>query len=33
MTKNYPEVCSDISSNLKKLRSGIPDTMQAFSAL
>ena len=33
MTKNYSEVCSDISSNLKKLRSGIPDTMQAFSAL
>ncbi|MFO1109912.1 MAG: carboxymuconolactone decarboxylase family protein [Bradyrhizobium sp.] len=33
MTKNYPETCSEISANLKKLRIGIPDTMQAFSAL
>ena len=33
MTKDYPEVCKDISANLKKLRAGIPDTMQAFSAL
>ena len=33
MKKDYSEVCGDISGNLKKLRSGIPDTMQAFSAL
>jgi AhpD family alkylhydroperoxidase len=33
MKKNYPEVCGEISANLKKLRTGIPDTMQAFSAL
>lgn len=33
MKKNYSEVCGDISANLKKLRSGVPDTMQAFSAL
>ncbi|MGQ0684117.1 carboxymuconolactone decarboxylase family protein [Bradyrhizobium sp.] len=33
MKKNYSEVCADISANLKKLRTGVPDTMQAFSAL
>ncbi len=33
MKKDYSEVCSEISGNLKKLRTGIPDTMQAFSAL
>ena len=33
MKKNYTEVCGEISGNLKKLRTGIPDTMQAFSAL
>lgn len=33
MKKNYPETCGEISANLKKLRAGIPGTMQAFSAL
>ncbi|MFB9263272.1 carboxymuconolactone decarboxylase family protein [Bradyrhizobium erythrophlei] len=33
MDKNYSDVCRQISGNLKELRSGIPDTMQAFSAL
>lgn len=33
MEKNYPEICKDISNNLRKLRKDIPDTMQAFSAL
>ncbi len=33
MKKDYSEVCSEFSGNLKKLRTGIPDTMQAFSAL
>ena len=33
MEKNYPEICKDISNNLRKLRKDIPDTMQGFSAL
>jgi AhpD family alkylhydroperoxidase len=33
MEKNYAEVCTDISANLRKLRKDIPDTMQGFSAL
>ena len=31
--KNYPEITKDISANLKGLRQGQADTMQAFSAL
>lgn len=31
--KNYPEITSDISTSLKSLRRGIPETMQAFSSL
>jgi len=33
MEKNYSELCKQISSNLRKLRKDIPDTLQAFSAL
>ncbi len=33
METNYSGICKEISSNLKKLRRDIPDTMQAFSAL
>ncbi|CCD83708.1 conserved hypothetical protein; putative carboxymuconolactone decarboxylase [Bradyrhizobium sp. ORS 285] len=33
MTKNYNEICKDISGNLKTLRKDIPDVMQGFSAL
>jgi AhpD family alkylhydroperoxidase len=33
MDKNYSDVCRQISSNLRKLRKDIPDTMHAFSAL
>ena len=33
MKKHYPDVCGEISANLNKLRTGIPDPMQAFSAL
>jgi AhpD family alkylhydroperoxidase len=33
MDKNYSDVCKDISGNLRKLRKGIPETMQAFSSL
>ncbi len=31
--KNYPEICKDISSNLKTLRADIKDTMTGFSAM
>ncbi|MDX1949051.1 MAG: carboxymuconolactone decarboxylase family protein [Rickettsiales bacterium] len=31
--KNYPEICKDISSNLKTLRADIKDTMAGFSAM
>jgi AhpD family alkylhydroperoxidase len=33
MEKNYSEICGNISSNLKKLRKDIPNTLQGFSAL
>ncbi len=33
MEKNYSDICNQISSNLKKLRKDIPDTLQGFSAL
>ena len=33
MEKNYSEICESISSNLKKLRKDIPDTLQGFSVL
>jgi AhpD family alkylhydroperoxidase len=33
MEKNYAQFTKRISGDLRKLRKGIPDTMQAFSAL
>ncbi len=33
MEKNYSDICNQISSNLKKLRKDIPDTLQGFAAL
>ena len=33
MEKNYSEICQEISTNLRKLRKDIPDTLQAFSVL
>ena len=33
METNYPELTKRISADLRTLRKGIPDTMQAFSAL
>jgi len=33
MDKNYVDITRNISTNLKKLRSDIPDTMKGFSAL
>jgi AhpD family alkylhydroperoxidase len=33
MEKDYSDVCKHISGNLGKLRSDIPETMRAFSAL
>ncbi|WP_315705448.1 MULTISPECIES: carboxymuconolactone decarboxylase family protein [unclassified Bradyrhizobium] len=33
MDKNYTELCSGLSGNMKKLRKGIPDVMQGFSAM
>jgi len=33
MDKNYVDITRNISANLKKLRSDIPDTMKGFSAL
>lgn len=33
MSKSYVEITRRISGNLKALRAGIPDTLQAFSAL
>src|SRR3954464_6448136 len=33
MDKNYPEITRQISANMRKLRSDIPDTMKGFSAL
>jgi AhpD family alkylhydroperoxidase len=33
MSKNYPEITKDISTNIKVLRKNIPDVMQGFSAM
>lgn len=33
MDKNYPEITRQISANMKKLRSDIPDIMKGFAAL
>lgn len=33
MAKNYPDLIKNISSNLKTLRSDIPETMQGFSSM
>ena len=33
MTKSYPEITRSLSNNLKGLRKGIPETMQAFSEM
>jgi AhpD family alkylhydroperoxidase len=33
MEKNYPDITRQISANMRKLRSDIPDTMKGFSAL
>lgn len=33
MSKSYPEITQRISTQMKVLRSGIPDTMQGFSAM
>ena len=33
MDKNYPEITRQISTNLRKLRNDIPDTMKGFAAL
>jgi AhpD family alkylhydroperoxidase len=33
MDKNYPEITRQISANMKKLRSDIPDTMKGFAVL
>ena len=33
MDKDYPEITRNISANLKKLRSDIPDTMKGFAVL
>ncbi|MBB4368626.1 AhpD family alkylhydroperoxidase [Bradyrhizobium sp. cir1] len=33
MDKNYPEITRQISANMKKLRSDIPDTMKGFATL
>ena len=33
MDKNYPDIVRQISANMRKLRSDIPDTMKGFSTL
>ena len=33
MTKTYPEMTAEVSSNLAKLRTDIPDTLRGFSSL
>ncbi len=33
MDKSYNELCKELSVNLKRLRKGIPDVMQGFSAM
>jgi|GEM_PF-3977087 len=32
MDKNYPEITRQISANMRKLRSDIPETMKGFAA-
>ena len=33
MSKNYPEMATDLSVSINRLRKGIPDTMNGFSAM
>jgi len=33
MSKNYPEMATDLSVSINRLRKGIPDTMRGFSAM
>jgi len=33
MPKNYPEMATDLSASIARLRKGIPDTMKGFSAM
>ena len=33
MSKNYPEMSTDLSVSINRLRKGIPDTMKGFSAM
>ena len=33
MSKNYPEMATDLSVSINRLRKGIPDTMKGFSAM
>lgn len=33
MTNNYPELATDLSQSIARLRKGIPDTMKGFSAM
>ena len=33
MSKNYPEMATDLSASISRLRKGIPDTMKGFSAM
>lgn len=33
MSKNYPEMATDLSASIARLRKGIPDTMKGFSAM
>lgn len=33
MTKNYPEMATDLSASIGRLRKGIPETMKGFSMM
>jgi len=33
MTKDYPEMATDLSASISRLRKGIPDTMKGFSMM
>jgi AhpD family alkylhydroperoxidase len=33
MTTNYPELATDLSASIARLRSGIPETMKGFSTM
>ena len=33
MSKNYPEMATDLSVSINRLRKGIPDTMKGFSTM